>query len=107
MTSAHESLKCAPMKTDILEDIQRRGESNLAAIKTHHDIQSGKRGSFANNGKKNEARGCVGPKRKKVKAHEIPVLPKSKTIGKPIITDGTKGYKRDRITGSITRCVSA
>ncbi len=96
------------MNTDILEDIKRRGASNRDAIKTHHDYQAGKRGAFANNGRRSEARGCVGPKRKKAKAHEMPFLPQAKKVrGTPIITDGTKGYKRDHITGQITRCVSA
>jgi len=89
----------------ILELIKQRGRQNADAIKAHHDHQAGINGAFANIGRKSGLQGLACPKRKKIKAAEVRPLPNFKVRGTPIVTDGTKGYKRDRITGVITKCV--
>ena len=39
-------------------------------------------------------------------AHRETQLAPTRYVGKPIKTDGSTGYQRDRITGVITRCVA-
>lgn len=87
--------------------IRRLGRQNLDAIKTHHDIKAGKRGISGPHQKKTEIRGIACPKRKVVRYQEPPPLPRIRVVGRPLACTGPKptgdGYKRDRITGVITR----
>lgn len=93
---------------ELLIDIQRRGRFNGMAIQTGKDIRSGMRGAFGRNERKNEMRGIACPKRQVASSAESAPLPSAKYLGKPLACSGPKpngdGYKRDRITGIITRC---
>lgn len=91
----------------ILNEIKLRGAQNLAAIKAHHESKAGARGAVGLNGRKSEMRGIARPVKRKIKAHPIKALRPAKFVGKPMKCDGTDGYKRDRITGVITKCVAA
>ena len=100
----------------ILIHIKHRGLANREAIAAHRSVKAGERGirtakinKAIEDGapiRKRGTQGILGHKRKRVKSHHSEQLPMRHDYGTPIITDGTKGYIRDRITGVITRCVS-
>lgn len=92
----------------ILDEIKRKGAANREAIEVHRSIVAGKRGATGLFGKgKKTMQGICRPIRRSISAAEPLPLPNIGTVGTPLRCTGPKpngdGYRRDRITGVITR----
>lgn len=95
---------------NLLEEIKIKGMQNRSAIQSHRDHTAGKRGATGHNSRKHGLQGIAFPCPQKASGLSAPPLPFIRVIGKPLACTGPKpdgdGYKRDKITGVITRCDS-
>lgn len=94
----------------ILQFIQQRGKANREAIIAHRSVEAGKKGIRMAQPvtRKSGTQGMCGPRPRFASNRGPERLPYFKVSGTPLACTGPKpdgdGYKRDRITGVITKC---